>query len=69
MSNILSSAPSDIFVTIKKIYGNDVIYPACERAELLAQLAGTKTFTEAAIKTIKALGYTFIVCTQAPKVL
>ena len=46
-----------ITVTIANQYGNEVIRPICEQAKLLAELAGTKTLTRAAIRTIKALGY------------
>ena len=48
-----------IQVTIKNVYGNETIYPACEKSKLFARLAGHKTLTRADIETIKALGYTF----------
>ncbi len=47
-----------IKVEIKNVYGNQVIYPACEKAALFAELAGTKTLTTHAIQTIKKIGYT-----------
>jgi hypothetical protein len=46
-----------IKVTVKDIYGNRAIYPACDTAKLLAKLAGTKTITVHALETIKQLGY------------
>jgi hypothetical protein len=46
-----------ITVSIANQYGNEVIRPICEQAKLLADLAGTKTLTRAAIATIKRLGY------------
>ena len=38
-------------------YGNEVFYPACDKAELFALLAGTKTITPYSIRLIKQLGY------------
>jgi len=46
-----------IFVDVRDVYGRETIYPACETSELLAQLAGTRTLTRAALRTIQALGY------------
>lgn len=46
-----------IMIEIKNNYGKTTYYPACEKASLLASLAGTKTLTFEAIRTIKELGY------------
>lgn len=46
-----------IYVDVRDVYGRETIYPACPTAELLAQLAGTRTLTRAALATIRALGY------------
>lgn len=46
-----------ITIEVKNIYGNEMIYPVCEQASLLARLAGTKTITRDALKLIKQLGY------------
>ncbi len=46
-----------IQVSIKSVYGNDTIYPLCDKAALFAKLAGTKTLTWASITSIRALGY------------
>lgn len=46
-----------IRVTPREVYGNTLIYPACQVSELLAKLAGRKTFTRGDLKTIQALGY------------
>jgi len=51
----------EITVMRKNIYGNDLIYPACDKAEYLTMLAGTKTFTPHQIQIIKALGYKVLV--------
>ncbi len=47
-----------IYISIDRVYGNIVAKPVCERAKLLAKLAGTKTLTSDALGTIRALGYT-----------
>lgn len=47
----------NIIVSIKSVYGNEVIYPVCEQAKLLARLAGTKTLTPEAVRIIHKLGY------------
>lgn len=47
----------EIIVKIKDVYGKRVIYPVCVHAEEFAKLAGTKTLTDAAIKSIRALGF------------
>ena len=46
-------------VSVKHVYGNEVIYPITTEAHLLCQLAGTKSFTQNMINTSKQLGYTF----------
>jgi len=47
----------NIQIEIKNHYGNKMYYPACDNSILLARLAGTKTLTPEAIRTIKELGY------------
>jgi len=59
----------EILVTLKNVYGNDTIYPACPKAETFAKLAGTKTLTLDTIKLIKVLGYTVSVTGPAIKSL
>lgn len=71
MNNILAISPltnRKITVIIKTVYGNEMIYPACDDAKLFAQLAGKKTFSESDIRTIKDLGYT-ILLSQKPNTL
>lgn len=47
-----------IRVTVRDVYGRATVYPACATSRLLAQLAGTKTFTAGHVATLRALGYT-----------
>lgn len=53
--------PMQITVMRKNVYGNDLIYPVCDKAECLTMLAGTKTLTPYQIQIIKALGYKVLV--------
>lgn len=46
-----------IKVRITTSYGNERIFPVCEKAELFAMIAGAKTLTRANILHIKALGF------------
>jgi len=46
-----------IEVEVKDVYGVTKYYPICEKAQLFADIAGTKTLTLQAIKKIEALGY------------
>jgi hypothetical protein len=47
----------EILVEIKNIYGNEQVYPACDKSRLFAEIAGTKTLTAATLKHVKLLGY------------
>lgn len=65
MSNVLSIKasrnPMELTVKIKNVYGNETIYPICEKGELLASFKGQKTFTRKDIEALKQLGYVFTV--------
>jgi hypothetical protein len=45
-----------IQVQVKSVYGNTLIYPANEAAELIAKIAGTKTISPQALNYAKQLG-------------
>lgn len=47
-----------VTVSIKNVYGNELIYPVCESAKKFASLVGKKTFSNKDIDLIKSLGYT-----------
>jgi hypothetical protein len=54
-----------VTVRIANNYGQRAVYPACDTARKLADLIGTKTFTDRAISQIKALGYSINVEAQS----
>jgi hypothetical protein len=47
-----------IQVTIKTVYGKDLIYPVDDKAKLFTALVGMKTLTTKHLDLIKALGFT-----------
>ena len=47
-----------ITIELKWQYGNCAFYPLCETSRRFAQIAGTKTLTQDALRIIKAMGYT-----------
>ena len=46
-----------ITVAIKNVYGNELIYPVCDKAKAFAVIAGTKTLQRWVVDNIKLLGY------------
>ena len=58
-----------ILVEIKPIYGDERIYPVCDKAKAFAALTGCKTLTRVAIGHIKSLGYIVNVQTTTPATL
>ena len=46
-----------ITVRVDKVYGNLTVYPACQRSETLARIAGTKTLTLDALADVRRLGF------------
>lgn len=48
-----------LLVIIKNVYGNEMIYPVCDKAKLLCKLSGKKTFTKDSLSILKQLGYEF----------
>ena len=47
-----------ITIELKWQYGNCAFYPLCETSKRFAQIAGTKTLTQDALRIIKLMGYT-----------
>jgi len=57
----------ELIVKIKSVYGIDKIYPVNDAAKIIAEIAGTTTLTEQAIKLAKQLGYSITV--QQPAII
>jgi|TARA_R110000772_G_scaffold51698_3_gene118571 hypothetical protein len=47
----------EIFLTVKNVYGNNLVYPQCITSENLAKFKGVKTFKADDIKLLARLGY------------
>ena len=47
----------EILVKVKNVYGNELVYPVCEKSKIFALMGGTKTLTDEALYLIKELGY------------
>lgn len=46
-----------IKIRIKNVYGNDLIYPACDISNQFVKLTERKTFKQSDLEIIKNLGY------------
>lgn len=46
-----------LLVTIKNVYGTEMIYPANDAAHIFANIARQKTLSRETLKNAKALGY------------
>jgi hypothetical protein len=55
-----------IIIKSKNVYGLETYYPFCEKAKLLAKIAGTTTLTRHALIDIKKLGYEIHIKTDVP---
>jgi len=53
-----------ITVEIKIVYGQQLIYPACEKSNIFAGIAGKKTLSKADLANIRALGFTVAIKPQ-----
>jgi len=49
----------NLTIKLKTVYGNDLIYPVCDKAIKLCQITNQKTFSQFAIQKLKEVGYTF----------
>lgn len=55
----------NITVSVRSVYGNETVYPACKHSAFLCSIAGTKTITQDMMRKIVAQGYAVTV--EAPK--
>ena len=54
---IYDTAKPQITVRVTSQYGKSTLVPQCERSEIFAQIANTKTLTVRALKSIVSLGF------------
>ena len=47
----------ELEVEKKSVYGNQLIYPICNKAKILASISVNKTLLPEVIESIKKLGY------------
>lgn len=59
----------EIKVVLANQYGQEIIKPACDKAEKFCMIAGTKTMTRALVSQVKSLGYKVTVVPTQPKEL
>jgi histone H3/H4 len=52
----MNASSQTIYVTIRQVYGQTMLYPACERAHAICELTGRKTITSGDIKSLSKLG-------------
>jgi hypothetical protein len=53
-----------IYVSVKNVYGQTLVYPACPKAEIFAAITRTKTLSRDVLTRIESLGYEIV--TVAP---
>ena len=52
---------NEIVVHIRNVYGTDKVYPACKKAHLFTDIAGTTTLRPSDLKAIQMLGYRVLI--------
>ena len=46
-----------LVITVRNVYGNDMVYPVNDTAKLFAKIAGTKTLRSETLMYAEALGF------------
>jgi hypothetical protein len=49
----------ELEIKFKNVYGNDLIYPNCDKSRLICQIMETKTIPNDKLELLKELGYKF----------
>jgi len=65
----MATDANSITVEVRSVYGNETVYPVCDKAVLFCQIAGTRTLTRDMVTHIRALGYEVRLAPQITKVL
>ena len=50
----------EIQITVRNVYGNNLIYPYNDAAKVLAQIAGTKTLSLAHLELARNIGHKIV---------
>ena len=53
----MRNALKTVEVEVRSVYGNTLIYPANETAQIFAQIAGKKTLDKSDLNLIRSLGF------------
>lgn len=53
----MNMPPKQILVSIKTVFGKDVVLPVCPASVAFAQIAGSNTLSKQTITLIQSLGY------------
>lgn len=64
----LGDTTMTITVRVRNVYGNKTVYPACDKSQIFAQLAGHSTLTSATLDGVRRLGYLIEVVQEVVKV-
>ena len=59
-ARLTEAKPMTIYVSARSVFGEIKLYPACRKADLFCQLAGTKTVTDSILDTVRKLGYSVV---------
>jgi hypothetical protein len=49
-----------IVIQVRRVYGVSTIYPVCEQAKLLANIAGTKTLKNETLAYAERMGFSIV---------
>ena len=60
MNAPIGQLAASITIRVDRVYGNITLYPVCERAKLLAEIAGTKTLTNKTLGLAERMGFQIV---------
>lgn len=49
--------PKTVTVEVRNVYGNEMVYPACDTSKLFARIANRTTLNASILNDIVSLGY------------
>jgi hypothetical protein len=57
---VAGSDTGTVKIEIRSVYGKQAAYPVCSRAQLFAEMLGTRTLTHRALCQIERLGFEIV---------